>query len=727
MVMAYRIYRMRITVVFFLTIAVLGWGSLKADEGMWLLPLIEKLNMPAMKELGFKLTAEDIYSINHTSLKDAIVIFGSGCTGEIVSEDGLIFTNHHCGFEYIQDQSTLEHDYIKDGFWAKTTVDELPNPGLEVRFLKRIEDVTEHLLSGIPDSISLEDRSAQINDSIKVIEKMACENDKFEAEIVPFFAGNSYYLFVYQVYKDVRLVGTPPSSIGNFGHDTDNWEWPRHAGDFSIFRAYTAPDGSPAEYSPDNIPLKPACSLSISLNGVSNGDMAFVLGYPGNTNRYISSSGVREIMDVDNVNRIKIRTLRQDILTKDMQSDPMINLQYASKYAISSNFWKYCIGQNRQLDVLNVLEKKQIEESEFNRWVNNDSLRIVKYGNLLAEMDDYYRNRQPNELNFNAISESFFLSTELIGFVMDFQYLYMLLQIGSDGTEEMRKETDELKAKIEKFYKDYNVSTDIKMAKAMFSLYRELVPEVQQPDIYERLINKKFKGNIDKFIDKLYTETFFLNRERTIKFLENPTIGALQADIGFKVTNSIFRKYYEEYSALSNYKRQLANLDRLYMSARMEMYPDSNFYPDANSTMRLSYGKVMDYDPADAVHYDAFTSLKGVMEKEDIANIEFIVPEKLKQLYLAKDYGRYGKDGIMPVCFITNNDITGGSSGSPVLNNKGELIGLAFDGNWEAMSSDISYEPEVQRSICVDIRYVLFIIDKFAGDGQLINELKIVP
>ncbi len=711
---------------YFFAVAFLGWGSLKADEGMWLLTLIEKLNMPAMQELGFQLSAEDIYSINHSSLKDAVVIFGEGCTGEIVSGEGLIFTNHHCGFDYIQNHSSLEHDYLQDGFWAESRKNELPNPGLEVRFLKQIDNITEQILSGISDSLPVEVRRMRINDSIKVIEKRAGEEGKFEATVFPFFAGNEYYLFTYKVYRDVRLVGTPPSSIGKFGHETDNWEWPRHTGDFSIFRVYTAPDGSPAEYSADNIPLVPEYFLPISLNGIVKGDMALILGYPGSTDRYISSSGVHEIMEVKNENRIKFRTVKLDILKKDMQSDPKVEIQYAAKYSISSNYWKYSIGQNRQFDALNVIEKKQLEEAAFLQWANSDSSRILKYRDILSEMDDYYRNKRSNELNFSAINEAFFSGTDLIGFIVNFQLMNMLLMMGDENSQELKEEIELMKIEAEEFFKDLNVQTDIKVAKAMFRLYKDLIPEEQHPDFYKQIIKKKYKGDIDKFIDKLYTKTFLLDREKTMNFLEHPTFQALNTDMGFMVTSSIFRKYYEEYTALDSYELQLENLDRLYMKARMEMYPDSNFYPDANFTMRLSYGKVNNYSPGDAVHYDEITSLRGVIEKEDTTNSEFFVPEKLKQLYFDRDYGRYGHDGTMPVCFITDNDITGGSSGSPVLNAKGELIGLAFDGNWEAMSGDISYEPELQRCICVDIRYVLFIIDKFAGNTDLINELKII-
>ncbi len=718
---------MRKLIACFLLLAILNVKSARADEGMWLLPLIEKLNISTMNEMGFQLTAEDIYSINRASIKDAVVIFDGGCTGEIVSDNGLLFTNHHCGFDYIQDLSSVENNYLDDGFWAKSQQEELLCPGLEVSFLERIDNVTDTILSVVSDtSLSKEEIRSGIKECIASIEEKASENGTFHAEVLPFFAGNEYYLFIYRVYKDVRLVGTPPSSIGKFGYETDNWEWPRHTGDFSIFRVYTAPDGSPAEYSSENIPLKPKYFLPISLAGIKDGDLTITLGYPGGTYRYMSSSGIREIQDIKNQNRITVRTVKQDILKKDMNTDPKINIQYAAKFTNSSNFWKYSIGQNRQLDVLNVIERKEAEEKAFREWANADSARKLNYGNILDEMDDCYRDKKDNEMNFSALFETFFAGTELIGFVMNFKILTMHLQLGDTESEEMLEQIADLKKQAKKFFKDYNLQTDMKVAKAMFSLYQEMIPANQQPDIYSTVIDRKYRGNIDKFIDKLYSKTFFIDEKKTMEFLDNPSLPKLQRDPGFIVTNSIFRKYYEEYIKLDAYEQELNELERLYMKARMEMYNDSCFYPDANFTMRLSYGKVAAYSPSDAVHYDEITTLKGVMQKEDRTNYEFLVPDKLKKLYTTKDYGRYGVDGIMPVNFITDNDITGGSSGSPVLNAKGELIGLAFDGNWEAMASDISFEPEIQRCICVDIRYVLFIIDKFADNSYLINELRIL-
>ena len=707
-----------------LILILIGQINLKADEGMWMLPDIEKLIMPDMLELGIQLTAEDIYSINNSSIKDAIVIFGRGCTGEIVSDDGLLFTNHHCGFDEIQYHSSVDHDFLNDGFWAMSRDDELPNPDLEVRFLKRIENITGRILEGVTDSLTEEGRRSKIREKIDSI-KEERSDDGLEAIVKSFYAGNEYYLFEYEVFKDVRLVGAPPSSIGKFGYDTDNWEWPRHTGDFSIFRVYTAPDGSPAEYSTDNIPLKPKYFLPVSLKGYEKGDLTFILGYPGGTDRYLCSYGILETMQVENANRIRIRGERLNILMRDMQADPKVRIQYSNKYFRSSNYWKYSIGQNYRLRVLDVIDKKRQEEVEFQDWSSSDSLRSLKYGNILPEMERIYNARRDAEMNFNAMTEAFFIASELVGFIADFNYLYKLLRIGGTEPQELQDELDILRKDAGKFYKDYNISTDIRVTSAMFELYKEMIRPEQQPEIYQE-INRKFKGNIDKFVNHLFSHTIFTDEGKLMAFLNKPSVAVLERDRGFQVTRSIFRKYYEEYTILDGFDLQLEYLDRLYMLGRRELWPDKYEYPDANFTMRMTYGTVENYSPRDAVHYDEITVLKGVMEKEDTSNFEFLVPDLLKELYSKKDYGPYGVNGKMPVCFITNNDITGGNSGSPVFNAKGELIGLAFDGNWEAMSGDIEYEPALQRCICVDIRYVLFIIDKYAGATQLIEELKIV-
>jgi len=709
-----------------LCIVCVNISFLKADEGMWLLPLMENLNMGTMEELGCELTAEEIYNINNSSIKDAIVYFGGGCTGEIVSEEGLLFTNHHCGFDEIQNHSTVENDILQNGFWAMTREEELVNPDLEVKFLLRIEEITDTILKDISDEMQELDRKEKINEVIDEIVSEASQEDKYEAEVKPFFAGNKYYLFVYEVFRDVRLVGAPPSSIGKFGYDTDNWEWPRHTGDFSIFRVYSAPDGSPADYDPQNIPLKPKQYLPVSLKGIDNGDFTFIMGYPARTQRYLNSYGIAETMEEINETRIKVRGIRQEILQEDMLGDTKVRIQYASKYSRSSNYWKYSIGQNRGLKRLNILEEKQDEELSFQNWVDEDSVRIKWYGHVLNDFENIYKKKNENEYNYQYLNEAFFRATEIFDFISEFQYLYMLLLVNEEEKEELENEITELRKTTKKFFTDYNISTDVKITKAMIKLYQDNTSSDQHPDFYSR-INGRFKGNISKYVDKLYKKTFFLDEERVLEFLEQPDIRSLSNDIGFQTTHSIFKKYYEEYQILDEYDVKLEKLERLYMQGRMEMDKDKILYPDANSTIRLTYGVVKDYYPRDAVHYDHYTLLKGVIEKEDTSNFEFLVPEKLKRMYAEKQYGRFGEQDKLPVCFITNNDISGGNSGSPVLNKNGELIGLAFDGNWEAMSGDIAFEPDLQRCICVDIRYVLFVIEYFADAGHLIEELKIVP
>ncbi|MBN1597306.1 MAG: S46 family peptidase [Bacteroidales bacterium] len=706
------------------SLVVFSLNTLKADEGMWMLNLIEQLNMSDMREMGLQLTTEDIYSINNSSLKDAIVIFGDGCTAEVVSNNGLLFTNHHCGFDEIQNHSSVEHDYMTDGFWAKSRDEEIPNPDLEVRFLIRIENVTEKINLELSEEMAEVDRQGKISELIDEIETEASEDERYEAEVNKFYAGNEFYLFVYEVFKDVRLVGAPPSSIGKFGYDTDNWEWPRQTGDFSIFRIYTAPDGSPAEYSVNNIPLKPKYYLPISIDGYSEGDFTFVMGYPGSTNRYLCSFGVEETMLVTNKILMDVRGIRREILDKDMMADDEIRIKYAAKFSRSNNYWKYAIGQNRGILRLKVIEKKQSEEKKFREWVESDSAQKEIYGDILGEMENIYLGQRNSKFNYLYIKEAFFRASELFDLISEFQYLNLLLDEGEDQ-EEIKEEVELLTDFIDGFYPEYNVSTDKKVVAAMLKLYRENIPPGQLPDFYFTVIDNKFKGDIDKFAEILFSKTMFVDEKSVREFLLNPSKRAMDKDIGFKVTKSIYKRYYNEVYTIDAFSSELKKYERLYLKGLQEMYADKNIYPDANFTMRLTYGIVDDYSPGDAVHYDYFTTLKGVMEKEDPTNYEFEVDMKLKDLFERKDYGEYG-DSIMVVNFITNNDITGGNSGSPVLNAEGELIGLAFDGNWEAMSSDIIYEPDLQRCICVDIRYVLFVIDKFAGADYLIDELSII-
>ncbi len=692
---------------------------------MWLLPYISKMNMGEMTNLGFKLTAADIYDINNGSIKDAVVVLSEGCTGEIISDEGLLLTNHHCEYRQIQSHSTVEHDYLQEGFWAFSKEEELPNPGLSVKFLIRIEDVSGKINGELTDALNEEERDDIIFKLSDEIETEAVNDNHYEADVIPFFGGNYFYLFVYEVFTDIRLVGAPPSSIGKFGFDTDNWMWPRHTGDFSLLRVYCGPDGKPADYSVDNIPYKPKYFLPVSLQGISNGDYAMVLGYGGSTQRYMTSFGVREVLNITHPNRIKIRGVRQEILMEDMLKSPVIRIQYASKYSRSSNYWKFSIGQSRGLKQLKVFDKKKELENEFIEWVKQDSNRIAKYGEALQLIEDAITKREPYQHASQYLYESFFKASEIILFAYKSRFLYYQLISDPDDKETIEPLLKELKEYGEGHFADYNVQTDLKVTRAMIKLFHDNVPEEQHPEIYT-VIKNKFKGNYDRFVEDMYKKSVFADKAMFDKFIQDPSIKILSRDPAYKAFQSIYSEYGINIDRLYEINKSLKKGERLYISGLLEMQKDKKFYPDGNSTMRLSYGTVDDYSPRDAVHYNYITTLKGVMEKEDSSDREFIVPEKLKELYNLKDYDKYGDNGKMPVCFTTNNDITGGNSGSPVINGEGQLIGLAFDGNWEAMSGDVIFEPDLQRCICVDIRYVLFIIEKYAGDTRLIDELKLI-
>lgn len=706
---------------FLLTMSV----CVKADEGMWLLPLIKKLNIDTMHSLGFKLSAEDIYSINNSSLKDAIIIFGGGCTGEIVSEEGLVLTNHHCGYDAIQNHSTVEHNYLKDGFWAMDKSQELPNPGLRATFLVRIEDVSEQVLKGLDESMNEDARAGRIAYVSDSLVRAAISGTHYEAEVESMFGGNNYYLFVYEVYNDVRLVGAPPSSIGKFGYDTDNWTWPRHTGDFSVFRVYSSPDGKPAAYSKDNVPLKPRYSLPVSLKERKLDDFSMVMGYPGTTTRYMTSYELKELTELTNPNRIKIRGLRLEILLRDMRADEKINIQYASKYSTSSNYWKYSIGQNSGLKRMKTLETKQAEEKIFMDWVNADPERVKKYGNALDLIKNAVEKRAVPQHALQYTFETFFTATELIAMANRATGLYSALLREPENKSLIDSLANQLKIRWDSFYEEYSMATDMKVIPAMMDLYRENVPAEYLPDIYN-VIATKYKNDLFRFTKEMFAKSIFSDAGRMDAFIKNPDRRVLEKDLAFKTALSVMDTYRKSYYAANAYDGDFEKGHRLYIRGLMEMQPEKKFYPDANFTMRLTYGSVKSYHARDAVYYDYLTTMKGIMEKEDPDNWEFVVPERLKQLYESKDFGEYAVNGEMPVCFITNNDITGGNSGSPVIDGEGNLIGLAFDGNWEGMTGNIAFEPELERCICVDIRYVLFVIDKYAGASHLIDEMKIV-
>lgn len=708
-----------------LLILFLGTGfKVKADEGMWLLPLLEKLNIGKMTQLGLKLSAEDIYSINKVCVKDAIVIFGGGCTGEIVSSQGLILTNHHCGYGSIQAHSTVEHDYLKDGFWAMSKDQELPNPNLSVTFLIRIEDVTTQMLASVKPGMSETDRSAALLEARQGIEKKATEGNNYRAQVGSFYGGNYFYLLVYERYTDVRLVGAPPSSIGKFGSDTDNWEWPRHTGDFSVFRVYSAPDGKPAPYSKENIPLKPKHYLPVSIKDRNPGDFAMILGYPGRTNRYMTSYEVNEQLKIVHPDRIKIRGIKQDIWMKDMQADQKVNIQYSAKYFGSSNYWKYSIGQKRGLERLNVIGKKEDIEKQFNTWVSGSQDRKDKYGEALNMIKTSIEGRSEYYNALQYLNECI-QGCELLSMNRGAAGLITALKAKDD--KKITEAVNQIKSFSTDFYKDYNAATDIKSMKAMLQLYRTDVPAKFHPDFYTNVVDKKFKGSIDKFVDDMFQKSVFASEAKLNQFLSKPVLKTVENDPVFLTTASIYKIAADISKGSSQFDAGLATGKRLWIAALMEMAPEKTQYPDANSTMRLTYGTVKDYDPRDGVTYKYYTTLNGVMEKYKPADYEFDLPQRLIDLYNKKEFGRYGSSkGYMPVCFLTTNDITGGNSGSPVMNGNGELIGLAFDGNWESMSGDIAYEPELQRTIVVDIRYVLWTMDIYAGAKNLVDEMTIV-
>jgi len=696
----------------------------KADEGMWLLPLLEKLNMGKMTELGLKLSAEDIYSINKVCLKDAVVIFGGGCTAEIVSSQGLVLTNHHCGYGSIQAHSSVDHDYLRDGFWAKTKEEELPNPNLSVTFLIRVEDVTGQVLANVKQGMSETDRTAAINDARQVIEKKAAEGNNYRAQVSSFYGGNYFYLLIYERYNDVRLVGAPPSSIGKFGFDTDNWEWPRHTGDFSVFRVYSGPDGKPAPYSKDNIPLKPKRYLTVSLKDRKIGDFAMILGYPGRTNRYMTSYEVNEQLQIVHPDRIKIRGIKQEIWMKDMMADQKVNIQYSSKYSGSSNYWKYSIGQKASLEKLNVKAKKEEIENQFNKWVIADPERKAKYGEALNMIKTAIEGRADYYNAVQYISECM-QGCELFG--LNRRIASLVTALKSKDNQKISDAVSEFKNTSSNFYKDYNLPTDIQSTKAMLKLYRTDVPVKFQPDFYANVVDKKFKGDIDKFVDDMFAKSVFANEAKLNAFLDKPVLKTIESDPVYLTATSFFNTATGVSKVLSQFDAGLATGKRLWIAALLEMVPEKTLYPDANSTMRLSYGTVQDYDPRDAVTYKYYTTLQGVVDKYKPGDYEFDVPKRLIELNNKKEFGRYGSSkGYMPVCFLTTNDITGGNSGSPVMNGNGELIGLAFDGNWESMSGDIAYEPELQRTIVVDIRYVLWLMDIYSGAKNLVDEMTIV-
>ncbi len=710
---------------FILLLTVFIYSSAVADEGMWLPSLIHKLNINTMQKMGCELSAEDIYSINNSSLKDAIVALDRGsCTAEVISKDGLLLTNHHCGFGEIQSHSSVEHDYLQDGFWAMSKEEELPNPGKTVTFLVRVEDVTDKVLAEVNDDMDESERAGKISEASNKLEKEAKGDTHYEVYIRDFFNANQYFLFVTETFKDVRLVGAPPQALGKFGGDTDNWMWPRHTNDFSMFRVYSGPDGKPAEYSEDNIPYQPKHFLPISLKGVEKGDFAMVFGYPGSTNRYKTSYGIEYTMNVTNASRIEVREKKLDIIADYMATSQKAKIQYASKHARSANYYKNAIGQNEALEKLEILAQKKELEDEFTIWVNADENRKAKYGEALDLIKNNYQDIEASKARQYMV-EALLMGPEIFLFANSAQPLVALLENPEENKEKIARITEALKARAEGYFKDYSAETDEKIAGALMKIYAEKNSSKFYPSFFAD-IQGKYKGDFVKYSAKMFQKSVFDNKEELVAFLNNPSLKVLKKDMGFQAATAIFDKFREISKEQAAGGEELGKGRRLFVAGLMEMNPDKKFYPDANSTMRLTYGTVKDYDPRDGVTYKYYTTTDGYLEKEIPGDYEFDVPARMKELLIEENYGEYADaDGKLHTCFLTDNDITGGNSGSPVINGKGELIGIAFDGNWEAMSGDLDFEENLQRCINVDIRFVLWVVDVYAGAQNLIDEMEI--
>ena len=689
-----------------------------ADDGMWIPILLEKYNYADMKAKGFKLTTEDIYSVNHASMKDAVVIFGRGCTGELISDEGLLITNHHCGFGQIQAHSSVDHDYLTDGFWSYNKSEELENPGLTVTFLVRMEDVSSQVFNGTNDNMSYTEKNSIIEQNIRNIKEKAIDGTHYEAVVKQFYNGNQYFLFVNEVYKDIRLVGAPPSAIGKFGGDTDNWMWPRHTGDFSMFRIYADKDNNPAEYSKDNVPYKPKKYFPISIKGVQKDDFTMVMGYPGHTTEYLPSYAVEYITKYKNPTVINLREQKLNIMKADMETSAKIRIQYASKAAGVANGWKKWIGENRGLKKLNAIEKKKEFEKDFNIWVNTSGNN--QYDSILIKYEQVYSEYTTYSLIQYYIFEGAF-GIELIDYMWNYMSLEQNIMISQED------KVKHLKSKTDAFFKNYNMPTDKKIFAKLWKIYADSVNTEYYPE-FINTVNKKYNGDFNKYAEYIYSKTIFADKGKVEDFLNNYSQKRLHNDPMYTIMSDIIKIYRNKIQIhTDSLQNVITSLDKQYMKAILEFKKGEYLYPDANFTMRIAYGKVDGYTPKDAVDYKYYTTLDGIIAKDNPDIYDYRVPLKLKELYNKKDYSQYAdKDGKIHVCFIATNHTTGGNSGSPVINADGELIGVNFDRNWEGTMSDIMYDPDQCRNITLDIRYALFIIDQFAGAHNLIEEMNIV-
>lgn len=714
---------MKRILIFILALNFIAKPALKADEGMWLPMLLGEQVYADMVKKGLKLTKEQLYSINKASIKDAVVIFGGGCTAEIVSKEGLIFTNHHCGYNAIAAASTVEHNYLDNGFWARSKNEEISAKGVSVQFLVKIADVTDKVNEKIKDFKAVE-LSQKIAGILAEIATKETEGTAYEGRVVSMFKGNQFLLFVYERYKDVRLVGTPPQNVGKFGGDTDNWEWPRHTCDFSVFRVYTNKEGKPADYSADNIPMKPKYSLPVSIKGIKDGDFAMVYGYPGGTNRYETSFGVKLKTDIENPSLVSLRDTRLKLMFDEMKKDTKTKLQLAGSYAGIANYWKFFDGESKQLLKFKTYEEKQANEAAFTAWAKGKP----EFENLFTEYAKIYDAWRPYAKQRVYLNEGI-MGSPLIAFAGNLQRLDAALTKGD--SKEISKIADQLKKAWAGFYEGENTASDKNiLAFVTESFYKE-VDLAQHPKGFYNWLSSKFGDLKNKqpytlFSDYVFNNTFLLDSAKWNKFISNPDTASLHKDAAFMVANTFnsnftnnYAKYFTEFNAQNNF------LGRSYLKGVLEMNKGKKMYPDANFTMRVSYGNVKSYVPRDGVKYSHICTMSGVLEKYKPKDYEFDLPEKLVELARKKDFGQYADASAkdLVVCYITTNDITGGNSGSPIMNANGELIGLCFDGNYEALSHKIAFDKDLNRTINVDIRYVLWIIDKVGGATNIIQEL----
>ena len=695
-------------------------GQLYADEGMWVLKELNKQNLARMAELGFTPSYDQLYSETEPCVANAVVIFGGGCTGITVSNEGLIFTNHHCGFGAIQQLSSVEHDYLKDGFVSQSKQEELPVPGLTVRYLKETVDVSDRINSQI---FGIEDEFQRLSaaDSIgRVICDSVGNNEFLAADVVPFYSNNKYFLVVYDVYRDVRMVFAPPSSIGKFGGDTDNWMWPRHTGDFSVFRVYANADNKPAEYNVDNKPYTPRYVAEVSMQGYQEKDYAMTIGFPGSTDRYLCSWGVQQRIENSNKPRIEVRGIKQGIWKEAMLASDAVRIKYASKYAGSSNYWKNSIGMNKGLANLNVIERKRAEETAFADWVAKDQARGAKYGEVLNLLEKGYTSTNKYREALTYLNEAFSSGAEIIRLAR----MVQSVDINGATPEEI---TVFLEDRIQPFFKDYEPSLDQKVLAAMMKIAKERVSPEFLPDIYTS-VDKRYKGNYEKYAADVFKKTSLLSYDKIAGMLRNPKqYEKLRKDPAAELSLSVLVSIFQLQQLMGDAEYDIAKGERLYFAGLKEMYPEKALSSDANFTMRLSYGSIGGYRPYDAAWYNYYSTDKGILEKEDPTSDEFWVQPEILDLVRSRDFGPYANEkGELQLCFLSNNDITGGNSGSPVFDKNARLIGLAFDGNWEAMSGDIAFETDLQRFIGVDIRYVIFMIDYWGKCPMLIEELKLV-